>query len=341
MDFKYKIVMDGFGGDNSPNCVVKAAVLAVNNIKGLKIYLTGKVNELQELLNLEVYQKEAIEIVEANEVITNNESPTVAIKQKSNSSLVVAFDMLRTREDIIGLISAGSTGAVLTGGFLKLGRMPGISRPALAPLLPTKTDKKVCLIDCGANVDTRPKNLCHFALMGVRYMESLGINNPKVALLNVGTEDHKGNDLTHKTFEYLKQLPINFVGNMEARDALSGDYDIIVSDGFAGNVLLKSIEGTALFVTDFLKSEIKKSFWCKLGALFSKKAYKALKAKLNYNEYGGSVFLGTKKLVVKAHGSSKPNSLYNCVKQVIDAHESHLLDNIKDAAQNIEIEIED
>lgn len=341
MEFKYKIVMDGFGGDNSPDCVVKAAVMAVNGIESLKIYLTGQTEKLNTLLSEEVYNKDSIEVIEAPEVITNDESPTVAIKQKTNSSLVVAFDMLRTREDIIGLISAGSTGAVLTGGFLKLGRMQGISRPALAPLLPTKTDKKVCLIDCGANVDTRPLNLCHFALMGVRYMESLGVENPKVALLNVGTEDHKGNDLTHKTFKYLKQLPINFVGNMEARDALSGDYDVIVSDGFAGNVLLKSIEGTAQFLTGYLKEEIRKGFWSKIGALLSKKAFKSLKTKLNYNEYGGSVFLGTKKLVVKAHGSSKPTSLFNCVKQVIDAHETNLLENIKDATQNMNIEIED
>ncbi len=341
MEFKYKIVMDGHGGDNSPDCVIKAAVMAVNNIKDLQIYITGQENNLNQLLASESYNKEAIVVVDAPEIITNDESPTIAIKQKENSSLVIAFNMLRTREDIIGLISAGSTGAVLTGGFLKLGRMQGISRPALAPLLPTKTDKKVCLIDCGANVDTRPKNLCHFALMGVRYMESLGVNNPKVALLNVGTEDHKGNDLTHKTLEYLKQLPINFVGNMEARDALSGEYDVIVTDGFAGNVLLKSIEGTALFLTSYLKEEIKKSFWCKIGALFSKRAFKALKTKLNYNEYGGSVFLGTKKIVVKGHGSSKPTSLYNCVRQVIEAYDNNLLEKIKDAAQNIEIEFED
>ena len=341
MDFKYKVVIDGFGGDNSPNCVVKAAVMAVNNIKNLKVFITGKEDDLNTLLSAENYNKESIEVINASEIITNNESPTVAIKQKENSSLVVAFNMLRTREDIIGLVSAGSTGAVLTGGFLKLGRMQGVSRPALAPLLPTKTDKKVCLIDCGANVDTRPKNLCHFALMGVRYMESLGVKNPKVALLNVGTEDHKGNELTHKTFEILKQLPINFVGNMEARDALSGEYDIIVSDGFAGNVLLKSIEGTALFVTNYLKDEIKQRFWSKIGALFMKPAFGALKAKLNYNQYGGSVFLGTKKLVVKAHGSSQPLSLYNCIKQVIEAHDNNLLENIKDAVGNLQIEFED
>lgn len=341
MEYKYKVVVDGYGGDNSPQCVVDAAIMAVNNINNLKVFITGKTDELNNLLNEQTYNKEQIEVIEAPEIITNNESPTVAIKQKVNSSLVVAFDMLRKNEDIIGLVSAGSTGAVLTGGFLKLGRMQGVSRPALSPLLPTKTDKKVCLIDCGANVDTRPKNLCHFALMGVKYMESLGVKNPKVALLNVGTEDHKGNELTHKTFEYLKQLPINFVGNMEARDALSGKYDIIVSDGFAGNVLLKSIEGTALFVTDYLKGEIKKSFWCKLGALFMKPAFKALKGKLNYNEYGGSVFLGTKKLVVKAHGASKPKSIYNCIKQVIEAHDNNLLENMKDAVTNCNLEFED
>ncbi len=341
MEFKYKVVVDGFGGDNAPICNVKAAVMAVNNIKGLKIYLTGKEEVLNNLLKEENYNKEAIEVIDAPEVISNDESPTVAIKQKTNSSLVVSFDNLRKSDDIIGLVSCGSTGAVLTGGFLKLGRMQNVSRPALAPLLPTKTDKKVCLIDCGANMDARPKNLVHFALMGVKYMESLGVENPKVALLNVGVEDHKGNDLTHKTFKVLKELPINFVGNMEARDALSGDYDVIVTDGFAGNVLLKSVEGTAMFLTTFLKDEIKKGFWSKIGALFMKRVFKNLKTKLNYNAYGGSVFLGTKKLVVKGHGSSQPESIYNCIKQIIDAHENNLLDKMKDAIADIDIEIED
>lgn len=342
MEYKYKVVVDAFGGDNSPDEIVKGAVIAVNKIDGLKVILTGKEKEIQNLLEKEQYNKESIEIVNANDVISNCESPTVAIKQKVDSSLVVAFDILRKSEDVCGLVSAGSTGAVLTGGFLKLGRMAGVSRPALAPLLPTLKGTNVLLIDCGANMDARPINLCHFALMGSKFMETLGVKNPRVALLNVGVEDEKGNALCKKVFPVLKTLPINFVGNMEARDFLSGDYDVVVTDAFAGNVLLKSSEGAVLMILKMLKKEIKSSIKASIGAkLFLGKTFKNLKNTFDYGSHGGSLFLGTKKIVVKSHGSSKAESIYHSIQQVIEAHNAKLIEKMQDAVQGVNIEIEE
>jgi len=262
----------------------------------------------------------------------------MAIKTKKDSSLVVAFDKLKADDEIIGLISAGSTGAVLTGGFLKIGRIKGVSRPALSPLLPTKKGTQVLLIDCGANMDTDPLNLCHFAIMGSCYMESLGVKKPRVALLSVGVEDAKGKELTKEAFAMLKKLPINFVGNMEAREILSGNYDVIVADGFCGNIALKTVEGTALFVLDGLKTAIKSSFWAKFGALFMLKSFKKLKNKLDYKQYGGSLFLGCKKNIFKAHGDSKAESFMSVIRQAVNIAKSNINGKIEEVLQTIEIE---
>ncbi len=322
---KYKVVLDAFGGDNAPLEIVKGAVKAVNQRNDVIIVLVGKEDKIKELLAEENYNKHQIEIVNATDVIINNESPTMAIRRKKQSSLVVALDILKNDESVCGLVSAGSTGAVLTGGFLKIGRMKGVSRPALGPILPTVNGKQVMLIDCGANMDSKPINLCHFALMGSSYMKGVyGIEKPRVALLNVGVEDKKGNDLVKAAFPMLKELPINFVGNMEARDALSGDFDVIVADGFAGNILLKSTEGAIKAVTSILKPEIKKSFVSKMGYLLMKKPFKVLKDTLDHESYGGSPFLGCKKIIIKSHGSSHAHSIYMSIGQVLALAESNV-----------------
>ena len=312
-----KIVVDAYGNDLGPIEPVKASIQAVNKYNDLQIILVGQEEELKSLLQQYEYDSTKIEIINAKDVISNEEVPTEAVKSKPNSSLVKAFDTLKQNENIVGLVSCGSTGAVLTSAFLKVGRIKGISRPGLCPILPTKNGKKVMLIDSGANIDCKPINICHFALLASSYAKALyDIENPKVALLNIGTEDHKGNEFCHQCFEELKKMPINFVGNMEARDFLSGNYDIVVADGFYGNILLKSVEGTASFVINELKQSIKSSFKSKLGALLMKKSLKNLKEKLNYNNYGGAAFLGVKKLVVKGHGASNSLAFLKCIEQV-------------------------
>ena len=333
-----KVIVDGYGGDNAPKEIVKGACLALAKHPSLNIVITGKTAELQGLLNENKADLSRIEILDANEIISCEEAPVEAIRGKKDSSLVVAFDYLKANPDCFGLVSAGSTGAVLTGAFVKLGRIRGISRPALAPALPTLTGGKVLLIDCGANMDSTPENLCHFALMGSEYMKLLcGIEKPRVALLNVGVEDSKGNELTKAAFPELQKLPINFVGNMEARDALSGNYDVIVSDGFAGNVLLKGTEGAISTLLKLIKNGIKASFSAKIGYLFMKKVFKGIKKTLDHDSVGGSPFLGAKGLVIKAHGSSKAASIAASITQVVEMGQAKLVEGIENALANIKI----
>ncbi|MBQ3048106.1 MAG: phosphate acyltransferase PlsX [Clostridia bacterium] len=333
-----KIVIDAYGNDLGPKAPVEASVNAINKYSDLTLVLCGKQEELSSLLSCYKYDSSRIEIVDAQDVITNEESPTEAVKGKPNSSLVKAFDTLKQNEDVVGLVSCGSTGAVLTGAFLKIGRIKGISRPALCPILPTKNGGKVMLIDSGANIDCKPINLCHFALLATSYAKVMfNQKSPRVALLNIGTEDKKGNEFCHECFAELKKMNnINFVGNMEARDFMSGDYDIVVADGFYGNILLKSVEGTAKFVLGELKTEIKKSFFAKLGALFMKKTFKGLKGKLNYNNYGGAAFLGVKKLVVKGHGASDSLAYLKSIEQVMTLHKKNYCKLIEEELSKVE-----
>lgn len=315
-----KIVLDCHGGDHSPTEILKGAMQALSYNNQLELVLCGDEGQLQALLAPHASLTAGrIQIVHAPDIITNNESPTEAIKQKTNSSLVKAFECLKQDPDVVGLVSAGSTGAVLAGGFLKIGRVKGVSRPALSPFLPTKTGGKVLLLDCGANMDCKPINLCHFAIMGSEFMKRVeGIQNPRVALLNVGVEDKKGNELCQQVFPMLKKLDINFVGNMEARDFGSGNYDVIVTDAFAGNVLLKSAEGAMDFMFYELKKSIMSRFLSKMGALLMKQSFKDLKRKFSTDNHGGSPFVGIKKIVIKSHGSSKANSIKLSILQAVD-----------------------
>lgn len=332
-----KIVIDCYGADYSPDELVKGAITSVNLIDDLEIILTGKKDEIQKVIDEIGYKGDKLTIVDSPEVISCNESPTMAIRRKTSSSLVAGLNILKDDPDVIGMISAGSTGAVLAGGLFTIGRMEGVKRPALAPFLPTIKGGQTLLIDCGANVDCKPEYLKQFAIMGSIYVRAmLGIEKPRVGLISNGVEDHKGNEQIHQTFELLKNTPeINFIGNMEAREMLSGDYDVLVCDGFTGNVALKSAEGTMNTLMGVLKQEIKNGgVKSKIGYLFMKKALKNLKRRLNYTEVGGSPFLGINKILVKSHGSSKAKTIYACVRQVIDIHNSNYIEKMREGIKN-------
>ena len=305
-----KFVVDAFGADKGEEVVVRGCVDALNLKSDLELILVGNTDIVEPLLAACAYDKSCLEVIDAKDTITNNESPTVAIKTKKQSSMVVACDICRERDDVDGIISAGSTGALLTGAIFKIGRLPGVLRPALSPLVPIGNGRYLAICDSGANMDCRPEYLAQFAIMASSLMKAVaGIENPKVALVSVGEEDKKGNELTHAAFPLVKATGVNFVGNMEARYALTGDYDVIVCDGFVGNVLLKTIEGTALYVMRSLKHEIMQSKKAKIGAFFMKGAFSKLKNQMDYQKVGGACFLGIKKIVVKAHGSSSAEAV--------------------------------
>ena len=329
-----KIVVDAYGGDNAPIEIIEGALLARDKHKDLEIILCGKEEEMKQIIGSRM---ERITLVDAQEVITNDDMPTIAIRNKKNSSLVKAYDLLKENEDIIGLVSAGSTGAVLAGAIMKIGRIKGISRPALAPILPTKKESDVIIIDSGANIDCKPINLLHFALMGSAYYSIVyNCPSPRVALLNNGVEEEKGNELAKEAHALLKSAPINFIGNKEGRDFMSGDVDVMVADGFAGNALLKGTEGAVIAVMSLLKKSIKSHFLSMIGALFMKKTFKDIKNRVDIlNKHGGSPLLGCKKLVVKNHGSCKRNNILSSIEQTMLLDENNLVGKIEEALEKL------
>ncbi|MDY4709668.1 MAG: phosphate acyltransferase PlsX [Eubacteriales bacterium] len=336
-----KIVVDCYGGDNAPEEIVKGALDALDAEKNLSLILTGNSDVLEKLVTR---HSDRVEIIDAKEVITNDDSPTDAIRKKTESSMVKAFDALKERDDVGGFVSAGSTGAILTGAFMKLGRIKGISRPAMAALLPTSNgNENVVLCDCGANVDCKPVNLLHFALMADAYARiTTGKNDVKVALLSNGTEDKKGSELNREAFALLKESTLNFVGNMEARDILSGKYDVVVADGFNGNIALKSLEGAGLTIFDMLKKNVSEGgLRAKFGALLLKPALKKLKHTMDVNEKGGAVFLGTNKVVIKIHGSSKARSVTVGILQASTLAERDVVNAIRTALAVYEVKNDD
>ena len=333
-----KIIIDAYGGDYSPDAMVEGAIKAVNEINDVEIIITGDKEEITKKLGEFGYNGDKIEVYHAPEAISCEESPTMAIRRKTESSLVAGLNLLKERDDIVAMISAGSTGAVLAGGLFIVGRLEGVKRPALAPFLPTIfEDKKTLLIDCGANVDCKPEYLRQFAIMGSVYVKSMrGIENPRVVLLSNGVEDTKGNEQIHQTFKLLKETKeINFVGNIEGRDLFLGENDVVVCDGFTGNVAMKSAEGTLNVFKKVLKEEIKSAgIFQKLGALSLKKVFKKLSKRLNYTEVGGSPFVGLNKILIKSHGSSKSNTIYSCVLQAVDIHKSNFIENMREGLKN-------
>lgn len=332
-----KIIVDAFGGDNAPEEIVQGAVAAVNGKEGFDIVLVGKENSVREILGRCEFDASRVSVVNAEDIIDCNDTPTEAIKNKPDSSIVVSAKMLRKDEQAKAFVSAGSTGAVLAAAVLLTPRVKGILRPALAPTLPNLKGGETMLLDCGANPDVKPVNLVQFALMGSVYMsEVMGVKNPRVALLSNGTEDKKGNLITKEAFGLLKEIKgLNFVGNMEAREILSGDYDVVVSDGFSGNIALKSLEGAVNCIFTTLKAEIKASKKASVGALLMKGAFRKVKEKLDYNKKGGAVLLGMEKVIVKAHGSSKSEAFKNAIFQAYNAAAINVCGKIKDNIDKI------
>ncbi len=324
-----RIVIDAMGGDSTEE-VVKGAFTALKNIPDISISLVGDKSVIESIAKRENAVFSSLDIISASDVISNEESPTIAIKTKKDSSMVKSFYLLKEDPDAIGMISAGNSGAVLTGGSLIIGRLPGVYRPTLLAQLPTATGGSVCIADSGANVDCHAEWLYQFAVMGSTYMSAItNIERPTVALLSVGPEEHKGNALIRAAYPLLKSSNLNFVGNMEARDALLGNFDVIVCDGYCGNILVKSSEGAAKAIMKMLKANVKASFSAKFGYLFMKKALLKLKNQMDFNNYGGGAFLGIKKCVIKAHGASTATAIYNSTKQILKIHNGKVIDIIK------------
>ena len=303
-----RIIVDCFGGDNCPQAPVEGAILALKESKNLVVALCGDEDKIKAELAKYEYDKNRVEIINAKDVITNEDNPVMAIRRKTDSSMVVALKTLAKEEGYDGVVSSGNTGSLLTGATLIVKLLDGVTRATLSPLIPTvDKDRYTILCDAGANVDCKPQMLEEFAVMGSVYMKNVfGIENPTVALLNNGAEEEKGNALNKEAYQLLKNnSKINFVGNVEGEDFVDGKVDVIVTDGFAGNVALKTTEGAAKSLFKMIKAEILAGgFKAKIGYLLLKSALKKVKNRLSTDEVGGAVFLGAKKVVVKAHGSS-------------------------------------
>ena len=306
---EYRIAIDVMGGDNAPDSVIEGVKLALAEMNDIKIILCGPEEIVRPM------ESDRVSVVPTTEVITMEEAPMMAVRKKGDSSLVRA--MLEVREKRAdAVLSAGSTGAVLAGGMFRIGRIKGVERPALAPILPGRNGP-VLLLDVGANVDCQPKYLNQFGLMGSAYMSGvLGYENPKVGLANIGVEDEKGNRLAKEARQLmLQQTSYNFVGNVEAREIASGDYQVMVFDGFDGNLILKHTEGLVSALIGMLKEELMSSFITKLGAMIVKPALKRFKKRMDYNEQGGAPLLGIDGVVIKAHGSSGAKAICSAIRQ--------------------------
>lgn len=323
------VVVDAMGGDNAPVEIVKGAVLAASENEDIKVVLTGDEAVIRKELSEYNYDKERISVVHAPEIITNCEAPVMAIRRKKNSSIVVALNMVKNKE-ADAFVSAGSTGAVLAGGQLIVGRVEGVERPPLAPLIPTMSGVSL-LIDCGANVDARPSHLVQFAKMGSIYMENvIGIKNPRVAIVNIGAEEEKGNLLVKETFPLLKNCnDINFIGSIEAREIPNGGADVVVCEAFVGNVILKLYEGLGSALVKKIKSGLMSTTKSKIGALLCKPALKETLKDFDASRYGGAPLLGCKGLVVKSHGNSKSVEIRNSILQCVTFTKQQINEKIK------------
>ena len=321
-----KIAVDCFGGDHSPEANIDGALLALEGNAGLALVLTGDEQLIRRHLAGRSYDSSRLEIVHAPEVIGCDEKPTDVVRTKRNSSMMKAIMLLRDRDDVAGMVSTGSTGALVTGALVRLGRLKGVIRPAFCPLLPTMAGGIVGICDSGANVDVDAAMLRQFAIMASLYVENVyGVETPRTALLNVGKEAEKGDDVRRAAYALLQETEeLNFVGNMESRDLLSGSYDVVVCDGFSGNVLTKATEGTALELLKKLKKDIYSRTIYKIGAALMKRMFMEEKEFMNYQNYGGSVLLGTSKVVVKGHGSSKAVAVCKCIEQAFKMERSGL-----------------
>lgn len=329
---KYVVALDVMGGDNGISENIKGAVDASKAYEKIKIILVGKEEEIKKELAKHSYDKNRIEIKNATEIIEVCDVPTIAIKEKKDSSIVVGLKLLK-EDKASAFVSSGSTGALLTGATLIIKRIKGIERPALASLVPNEKGGYTFLVDAGANMECKASYLPSFAKMGKIYVENLmGVQNAKVGIINVGSEKGKGDTFTKEAYELLENTPsINFVGNAEGREVVTGDFDVIVCDGFVGNVILKTCEGVAKIFGNIIKKEIKSKFSYSLGGVLCKGAFDNVKKRFDYREIGGAPFLGLKALVVKAHGSSDAKAIKNAIGQSYKFIEANIVEKIADA----------
>lgn len=332
-----KIAMDAMGGDHAPQAIVEGAMQAIAHIKNLEITLVGNEKKIRPFLK----NDERINILHTEEVIEGDDVPISAIRSKKTSSLVLmAKEVKEKRAD--ACISAGNTGALVVTGLFVVGRMKGIDRPALSPTLPTANDKGFLLLDAGANVDANAHNLLQYAVMGSIYSERVrGIEQPTVGLLNVGTESGKGSQLTQKAYGLLQNAPIHFIGNVESRDLLAGPADVVITDGFSGNIALKAIEGTALHVMKLLKEALTSNVKTKIAAGLIKNDLMKLKNSLDYPEYGGAALFGLSAPVIKSHGSSNARAIYHTIIQACDMVTNNMVETIGQTMKELERQKED
>lgn len=324
-----RLAVDAMGGDNAPREIVLGAMKAIETYSDIHILLVGDENKIREYLTNE----ERIEILHTEEVILGTDEPVRAVRRKKTASMVLAAQQVADG-NADACISAGNTGALMAAGLFVVGRIEGIERPALAPTLPTIGGEGFLLLDVGANADAKPEHLVQYAIMGSIYSEKArGIAKPRVGLLNIGTEEKKGNELVRNTYELLKDADINFIGNIESRDLLEGAADVVVADGFTGNMVLKTIEGTAMSVFKMLKTALTSSFKSKMAAAVLKPDLTVLKNKMDYTEYGGAGLFGLKAPVIKAHGSSDANAVFNSIRQAREMVEKDVSGTIKAAIE--------
>lgn len=328
-----KIAIDAMGGDNAPKEIVLGAMKAAAEFKDIHIILVGDEKRIREHLTV----SERIEIIHTEEMILGTDEPVRAVRRKKDASMVLAARQVADG-NADACISAGNTGALMAAGLFVVGRIEGIERPALSPTLPTIDGKGFLLLDVGANVDAKPEHLLQYAVMGSIYCEKVrGISNPRVGLLNIGTEEKKGNELAKNAFGLIKDAGLNFVGNVEARDLLEGAADVVVTDGFTGNMVLKTIEGTALSVFKMMKEAMTSSLKSKMAAAVLKPDLVQLKSKMDYSEYGGAGLFGLNAPVIKAHGSSDSNALYSAVRQTREMVQNNVAETIKAAAEKLPV----
>ena len=328
-----RIAMDCLGGDHSPDANIEGGVMGLAAHPDLQMLFLGDEAVVKNKLEELKAPMDRCEIVHAPDVVTGEDRPLDAVRMKRDSSMIRGIKLLREDEDLAALISTGASGTLVSAATLRIGRIEGVHRPAFCPVIPTMHGGIVAVCDSGANIDCSPEQLQQFALMGSAYLScTFGIENPRVALLNVGVESEKGDDLRRAAYALLKETEgLNFVGNMESRDFLSGKYDLVVSDGFSGNVLIKSTEGACLEMLMRLKRDISSRFVNKIGALFMYKTLMKEKKFMNYQNYGGSVLLGSEKIIVKGHGSSKATAVSKCVDQAYTMITSGLREKIAES----------
>ncbi|MBR3763382.1 MAG: phosphate acyltransferase PlsX [Clostridia bacterium] len=329
-----RIFVDAMGGDFAPQAPVEGAIEALRRYPQIEIALAGVIPEIEKYLVGCDDVRSRITLVDAPEVITNEESPVMGVRRKKNSATVIGMLQLRDKE-ADGFVSAGSTGAVLAGGMFRLGRIPGVERPALAPTMPNGKGYFL-LIDCGANVDCKPDYLVQFGVMGDAYMRGVfGMENPRVGLVNIGAEAEKGNALVKETYPLMEKAPYNFVGNVEARDVMADVADVLVADGFAGNLILKNTEGVAMALLKIIKQEMMADFRGKMAGLIGKPAFKRVKKLMDYTEVGGAPLLGVQGAVVKAHGSSNAHAFSCAIGQLIKMIDGKVVDIIEKGVAKI------